>query len=107
MSTPLVRARCAELRMDADSWSMVSTALSAAAASIGGLTLGDKLGQIANLAGAADVITSYDQVRMRFSSGLAGGATALEGLSATLKQVADTYEREDREGAHGVAEAGR
>lgn len=106
MTTPEVRAACDALRADAVKWSTAADALKDAARTAAGLTLLDKLGQITQLAGSGKSFEGYDQFRQKMTTALGMGAAVFGDVSAILKQVADTYEREDRAGAHRIAQAG-
>jgi hypothetical protein len=106
MTTPGVRAACENLREDATKWSTSADALRGAAKTAAGLTILDKLGQIPQLAGSGMSFEGYDQFRQKMTTALAMGAVVFGDISTILKQVADTFEREDIEGAHRVAQAG-
>ncbi|HEU5471465.1 MAG TPA: type VII secretion target [Actinophytocola sp.] len=103
MTTP-VEVACDTLRSDATKWGTASDAMETAARTSEGLVLGsDKLGVAAQERG---VIAAYDALKQKLSGLITGGATEFDALSSTLREVADTYQREDAEGAHTITEAG-
>lgn len=103
MTTP-VRVVCDAMRADAQKWREAAAGLQFAAGEAKGLVLGpDKLGVAAQEMG---VIAAYDELKEKITRLLTGGTTEFKSLATTLKQAADTYEREDNEGAHQIAEAG-
>ena len=87
-------------------WSTAGDALRAAAQTAADLTLLDKLGQIPRWAGSGKSFEGYDQFRQKMTTALAVGAGVFGDLSTIVRQVADTFEREDIEGAHRVAQPG-
>lgn len=103
MNSP-VRVACDALRSDANKWAQAAEALRTAARSADGLVLGlDKLGMHAQLTG---LTSAYDRLRQKITRLLEGGGTGLDELATTLRQAADTYQREDELGAHRIARAG-
>lgn len=103
MTTP-VHVACDKLREDASLWTAVAGEVRTAGRSAAGLALGpDKLGHAAAERG---IVAAYQAVQQRIAQLLTGGATEFENLATTLRKVADTYQREDDQGAHNVAQAG-
>lgn len=97
---------CEALREDATKWETAAEALRGAARAAEGLTLIDKLGQIPQLAGSGKSVAGYDEFRQKAAASLAVGADVLDTVATTLRQVADTFEREDIEAAQRVQQAG-
>lgn len=50
------------------------------------------------------MVEPYNQVIRAVSARCAEGATAMTEIAATLRTVADTYDAEDRDGAHRIAD---
>lgn len=100
MTNPGVSVAVGSLREDAGKWSTAAESLRGAHQVASGLTLADKLGTIPHIVGGAGtMIAIYDRLQQKFASELSNGAVVMDDVSATLRHVADTFEREDREAA--------
>jgi uncharacterized protein YukE len=103
MTTP-VRVACEALRSDAAKWTQTAATLHTAAQAAEGLVLGvDKLGFAAQQNG---VVAAYEALRQKMVRLLTTGVTELDTLATTLRHAADTYQREDEQGAHRITQAG-
>jgi uncharacterized protein YukE len=103
MTTP-VRVACDALRADATKWSQTAETLQTAAQAAEGLVLGvDKLGFAAQQGG---VVAAYEALRRKMIRLLTTGVTELDTLATTLRHAADTYQREDGDGANRIVQAG-
>jgi hypothetical protein len=107
MTTPGVEVACDYLRADADRWSAAAVALRGAQQAAEGITFADKLGAIPQFVGGAEnIIANYERVKQKFTAALSGGAVVMNKVSTILDQVADTFEREDREAALRIKQEG-
>lgn len=101
---PDIEVACNALHADAKEWSEASDALAGAAEATHGLDLGrDQFGGIAEEHGIIDI---YRSVTEMVGGLLEQGAGEYDTLSVTLTRVADTYKREDEQGAHRITQAG-
>jgi hypothetical protein len=99
-----VKVACEALRSDAKKWGTASDDMSTAASSAQNLVLGrEQFGYAAENHG---LVAAYTTLQQRVATLLAGADTEFNKISSTLKQVADTYEREDAEGAHKFNQMG-
>ncbi len=91
---------CDALRADAQKWASAADALREAHQVAQGITLADKLGAIPQSVGGAEaLVAGYDRMKQKFVTALSGGGAVMDEVSGLLKNVADTFEREDREAA--------
>lgn len=91
---------CDALRADARKWASAADALRAAHQVAQGITLADKLGAIPQFVGGAEaLVANYDRMKQKFVTALSGGGAVMDEVAGLLKNVADTFEREDREAA--------
>ena len=100
-----VRVACEALRSDASKWATASDEMTAAATSAQNLVLGTA--QFGYAAETHGLVTSYTTLQQRIAHLLTGAGTEFEKISQTLKASADTYEREDAEGAHRMSRIGQ
>lgn len=93
-----VVADCNAMRADATKWQTASDAMHGAAGTARGLTLGDTQFGLADAAQGCKAAYSSIQDKV---AGLFDGADAeFEKVAKVLKASADTYEKEDNDGAH-------
>jgi hypothetical protein len=93
-----VEVACDALRADAARWSDAAHAMAAATDTAQGLDLGaPQLGAIAEDRG---VVAAYAALQQKLTNLVTGAAAVFDSISTTLTVVADTYQREDEEGAH-------
>jgi hypothetical protein len=107
MTTPGVEVACDALRADANKWTTAAAALQDARRVADGITFADKLGAIPQFVGGAEnIIANYDRLKEKFTTALSGGAAVMNEVSTILKQVANTFEQEDRDAALGIKQEG-
>ena len=95
-----VTVACDALRSDAKKWTAASDEMSAAAGSAQNLVLGrDQFGYAAETHG---LVASYTTLQNRIATLLQGADAEFDKIAGALKTAADTYEREDAEGAHAM-----
>jgi len=100
MTTPGVEVACDYLRADANKWSAAAAELQAAQRAAEGITFADKLGAIPQFVGGAEnLIANYERLQQKFTAALSDGTTVMNQVSTILKQVANTFEQEDRAAA--------
>jgi len=99
-----VMVACDALRSDATKWMTASDEMAAAAGKAENLVLGkDQFG------GAGDergVVNAYETLRDKIAGLLTGADAEFDKIAGALRASADTYEREDAEGAHRLERAG-
>jgi hypothetical protein len=107
MSMPGVVVACDALRADAGKWATAAGSLRDAQRVAEGITLADKLGSIPQFVGGAEsLIAIYDRMKQKFTTALSDGSIVMVEVSGILMQVADTFEREDREAALRIKQEG-
>ena len=95
---------CNALRSDAKKWTTASDEMAASASAAENLVLGrDQFGYAAETHG---LVTSYKTLQQRIAHLLTGADAEFDKIAAALKSSADTYEREDAEGAHNFDQMG-
>jgi hypothetical protein len=101
MATQKVKVACDALRSDAKKWATASDEMMAAATSAQNLVLGrDQFGYAAETRG---LVAAYTALQQRIAHLLTGADAEFDKVSSALKASADTYEREDTEGAHRMS----
>ncbi len=93
-----VEVACDALHDDAARWADAAYAMASAADTAQGLDLGAaQLGAIAEDRG---VVAAYAALQQKLTNLVTGAAAVFDSISTTLTVVAETYLREDQEGAH-------
>jgi hypothetical protein len=100
-----VVADCNDMRSDATKWQTASDAMHGAAGTAKGLTLGDTQFGLADAAQGCK--TAYETIQNKLAALMDGADTEFEKVAKALKASADTYEKEDAEGAHRFETTGR
>ncbi len=99
-----VMVACDALRSDATKWTTASDAMAVAAGSAKNLVLGkDQFGWAGDQRG---VVTAYQALQDKIAGLLTGADAEFDKIAVVLRVSADTYEREDAEGAHRLDQAG-
>lgn len=93
-----VVADCNAMRSDATKWTTAADAMHGASDAAKGLNLGDTQFGLADAAQGCK--TAYATIQTKLGSLLDGADTEFDKVAAALKASADTYEKEDAEGAH-------
>jgi hypothetical protein len=99
-----VKVACKALRSDATKWSTASDEMSAAQGSVQNLVL-DRA-QFGHAADNRGLVSSYKTLQDRIATLLTGADAEFDKMAAALRTAADTYEREDAEGAHEFDQMG-
>ncbi|MET0133127.1 MAG: hypothetical protein ABW215_05990 [Kibdelosporangium sp.] len=99
-----VQVACKALRSDATKWTTASDEMAAGGGSAQSLVLGRaEFGYAAENHG---LVTSYTTIQERIATLLTGADAEFDKMAAALRLAADTYEREDAEGAHKFDQMG-
>lgn len=85
------------LRIEAAEWDRQSTAIGATAAKVADMELGRVEAGLFQL-----IVSPYNDVVRHVSQRCLEGQTAMAEVANTLRQVADTYDEEDRSNEHKI-----
>lgn len=99
-----VRVAVAALRSDATKWTAASDDMAAAQGSAQSLVLGRA--EFGYAAESRGLVSSYTNLQQRIAHLLQGADAEFDKIAAALRLAADTYEREDAEGAHNLNQIG-
>lgn len=99
-----VTVAVAALRSDAAKWTTASDEMAAAQSAATGLVLGSA--EFGYAAESRGVVSAYTNLQQRIANLLKGADAEFDKIAAALRLAADTYEREDAEGAHNLNQIG-
>lgn len=85
------------LRIEAGEWDRQSTAIGATAAKVVNMELGRVKAGLFQL-----IVSPYNEVVRHVSQRCLEGQAAMTEVANTLRQVADTYDEEDRSNEHSI-----
>lgn len=86
------------LRTEANEWDQQSTEIAAIASKVEGMELGRVEAGLFQL-----IVSPYNEIVEHVKQRCREGEAAMTEVAATLRKVADTYDEEDRNNAHKIA----